>query len=90
MPKTTSAVLAEAAAIIKPHLDGDFKPRERADNIAFYHLHAAGLLAGDTALPRTGTVREQAAATLQCVFNWPVAEQITNELAEAGLLRQES
>lgn len=89
MPTTTD-VLAQVADIIAPHLTGDFKRRERADNIAHYHLHAAGLLAGGTALLRTGTVREQTAAALQCVFNWPVAEQITAELAAAGLLRQES
>lgn len=83
-------VLFRTADIIEPHLTGTRKRGERADHIAYYHLHAAGLLVGDTARSGSGTVREQAEATLHCLFSWPVAESITAELAEAGLLREES
>lgn len=88
MQMTTADVLARTADVIEPHITGNFKRRDRAEGNA-KDLHDAGLLRGGRVYPGSGTVQEQAAANLQCIFNWPIAEQIADELAEAGLLRQE-
>lgn len=85
---TDTDVRTRVADIIEPYITGNFKRRKLADGHA-QNLAHAGLLAGGRAHPGTGNVREQVAATLQCVFSWPDAEKIAAELAEAGLLREE-
>lgn len=80
----TTDVLAQAAAIIRPHLTGTFRLDDRAAGRA-QELADAGLLAGGTpriALPP----REAVANTLQATMSWAPAEQVAAELDAAGLL----
>lgn len=81
-------VLSRAADIIKPHIDGNFKRRDRAEGQA-RQLYNCGLLAGGEPGRSNLPVQEQATNVLQCVQSWTVAERIAAELAEAGLLREE-
>lgn len=81
-----TATVSRVADIIEPHTLGGLKRRQWAEGTA-ESLNHAGLLVGGRAWPGTGTVGEQVAANLQCVFDWPTAERIAAELAEAGLLR---
>lgn len=77
-------VLASAAAIIAPHLDGTFRLADRAMGCAT-DLADCGLLKGGRsriALP----AREAAANTLQARMSWGPAEAVARELDEAGLL----
>lgn len=78
-------VLARAADIIEPHIDGDFKRRERAEGNAA-DLAAAGLL--NDGQPTSSTViRARTKAVLQCRHGWRTAETIAAELDAAGLLK---
>jgi hypothetical protein len=79
-------VRARAADIIEPHITGNFKRRDRAEGNAD-DLHRAGLLYGGRP-SGTVPVREQAVNILQCRMNWPDAEQISADLAEANLLAE--
>lgn len=81
-------VLDLAADIIEPHIDGDFKRRERAEGNA-RDLAAAGLLNGVTggqSRSKAG-IRAQVEAVLQCRQGWQTAEKIAAELDAAGLLK---
>jgi hypothetical protein len=79
-------ILTRAADIIEPHITSLFKRRELAQSNAVC-LDDAGLLAGGRP---TGSVpvREQVVNILGCRHSWPVAEKITADLAEAGLLAE--
>lgn len=72
------------AAIIAPHISGDFRRSERAEGSAD-DLHRAGYLTGGDRAGRPDVIGE-ATAILQCRHDWTTAERIARELADAGLL----
>lgn len=80
-------ILASAVDIVERHMTGTYRRQLRAfGNVS--DLHNAGLLVDGNAktdLP----VREQAVNLLQCRNDWPTAERIVADLAEAGLLKTE-
>lgn len=78
-----TSIRTRAADIIEPHITGDFKRRERAEDWAL-DLDTVGLLLGGQ--KAGGDAHEQAANVLQCRTEWPTAECVAAELAAAGLL----
>ncbi len=81
---TRQDVLAAAAAIIAPHLDGSFRLADRAMGCAT-DLADCGLLNGGRS-PIALPAREAVANTLQARMSWGPAEAVARELYEAGLL----
>jgi hypothetical protein len=75
-------IRTRAADIIEPHIAGDFKRRERAEDVAG-ELDYAGLLLGGSGW---SNAEERAVNQLQCRMSWPTAEKVAAELAVAGLL----
>jgi hypothetical protein len=83
-------VHSKVSDIIEQAMSGHtkFRVRERAEG-ATDDLRWVSLLAGDEPQRGSGTVQQRVAATLQCRYSWPLAEQIAASLAEAGLLRED-
>jgi hypothetical protein len=87
-----SAIRAAAADTIERHLvasGAKFRVRDRAEGAAL-ELDHYGLLAGGNPRTGSGTAAEKTSAQLQCQYGWAVAEQITSDLAAAGLLRDDT
>jgi hypothetical protein len=84
LPAPSQDVLASAAAIIAPHLDGTFRLADRAMGCAT-DLADCGLLKGGHSLIGLPT-RDAATNTLQARVSWGPAEMAARDLDEAGLL----
>lgn len=78
-----SGILARAADLIEPHINGKFRVRDRAEGAAA-DLSVYNLLRG---FPDPGKdAQERAARVLSCRFGDITAERIAAELAAADLL----
>lgn len=86
MADQTAGVRIRAADIIEPHLDGDFKRRDRAEGNAADLCYSGLLACHPGTLSDAVPVQEQVVNVLQCRLPWKVAERIAADLAAAGLL----